>query len=86
MLLLALGDFLNIPALLLNILAWKLDFNFLRILFVLRMFQFPRSIFLFYESNIFKTLTTNRIWSLSVEIAPPGRVSSGFHKSTAQAR
>lgn len=65
-LLLALGESLNIQALLLNILVWKLDFNFLRIFsfFGLRMFRFPRSIFLFYESNIFKTLSTNRIWNL----------------------
>lgn len=41
-LLFALGDFLNIiPALSLNILVWKLDFNFLRMLLVSESSNFP---------------------------------------------
>lgn len=42
-LLLALGDFLSIPALLLNILAWKLDFNFLRIFLFSECSNFPEA-------------------------------------------
>lgn len=40
---LALGDFLNIRALLLNILAWKLDFNFLRIFLFSECSNFPKA-------------------------------------------
>jgi hypothetical protein len=39
----SLGDFLNIPTLLLNILVWKLDFNFLRMFLVSESPHFPEA-------------------------------------------
>lgn len=70
-LLLALGGFLNIPALLLNILVWKLDFNFLRMFsFVSECADFPEAYSYFMKAISSRPSLQIAFGIFSIVIAP----------------